>query len=80
TQEQLGGAITHTTKSSVADLAFENDVETISQVRRLMDFLPLSNREPVPVRETADPADRKEMSLDTLVPPNPNKPYDMKEL
>ncbi len=80
TQEQLGGAVTHTTKSSVADLAFENDVETISQVRRLMDFLPLSNREPVPVRETSDPADRKEMSLDTLVPPNPNKPYDMKEL
>ncbi|MBP7066037.1 acyl-CoA carboxylase subunit beta [Ferrovibrio sp.] len=80
TQEQLGGAVTHTTKSSVADNAYENDVEALEQVRRLMSFLPLSNREKPPVRESFDPVDRQEPSLDTLVPPNPNKPYDMKEL
>jgi propionyl-CoA carboxylase beta chain len=80
TAEQLGGAVTHTTKSGVADLAFENDVEAILQVRRFMDFLPSSNRERPPVRLTADPTDRNEPALDSLVPANPNKPYDMKEL
>lgn len=80
TQEQLGGAITHTTKSSVADLAFENDIEALNQVRRFFDFLPLSNREKPPVRPTYDHAARIEASLDTLVPANPNKPYDMHEL
>ncbi len=80
TQEQLGGAVTHTTKSSVADLALENDVETLHQTRRFFDFLPLSNREQPPVRVTHDPVTRQDMSLDTLVPANPNKPYDMKEL
>jgi propionyl-CoA carboxylase beta chain len=64
----------------VADLAFENDVEAILQVRRFMDFLPSSNRERPPVRLTADPTDRNEPALDSLVPANPNKPYDMKEL
>ncbi|MEO1193058.1 MAG: acyl-CoA carboxylase subunit beta [Pseudomonadota bacterium] len=80
TQEELGGAVTHTTKSGVADLAFENDVEALLEVRRLVDFLPSSNREPAPIRPTSDPLDREEFALDTLVPPNPNKPYDMKEL
>ncbi|MFN8926788.1 MAG: acyl-CoA carboxylase subunit beta [Rhodospirillales bacterium] len=80
TAEQLGGAVTHTTKSGVADLAFETDVEAILQVRRFMDFLPSSNRERPPVRLTADPTDRNEPALDSLVPANPNKPYDMKEL
>jgi propionyl-CoA carboxylase beta chain len=80
TQEQLGGAITHTTKSSVADLAFENDVEALLQTRRFFDFLPLNNKEKPPVRESWDRADRVEMSLDTLIPDNPNKPYDMHEL
>ena len=80
TAEDLGGAVTHTKKSGVADLAFENDVEALLQTRRFFDFLPLSNREKPPVRPTADPIDRDEPSLDTLVPANPNKPYDMKEL
>ncbi len=80
THEELGGAITHTTKSGVADLAFENDVEAILELRRFIDFLPASNREKPPARATLDPATRDELSLDTLVPPNPNKPYDMKEL
>jgi propionyl-CoA carboxylase beta chain len=79
-QEELGGAITHTTRSGVADLAFENDIEALLQLRRFMDFLPASNREKPPVRATTDSADRVEMSLDTLIPANPNKPYDMKEL
>jgi len=80
THEELGGAITHTTKSSVADLAFENDVEALLQLRRFVDFLPRSNREAPPARPTEDIADRPEMALDSLVPDNPNKPYDIKEL
>src|SRR6201997_3876496 len=80
TQEELGGAVTHTTKSGVADLAFEDDVEALLELRRFMAFLPSSNREKAPVRETADPSDRLDMSLDTLIPANPNKPYDMQEL
>ncbi|HVN43558.1 MAG TPA: carboxyl transferase domain-containing protein, partial [Steroidobacteraceae bacterium] len=63
-----------------ADLAFENDVEALLQVRRFIDLIPASNREKAPARETADPIDRDELSLDTLVPDNPNKPYDIKEL
>ena len=80
TAEELGGAGTHTKKSSVADGAFENDVEALAEVRRLVDFLPLSNREKPPVRPFFDESDRLEMSLDTLIPDNPNTPYDMKEL
>ncbi|PWR21186.1 acyl-CoA carboxylase subunit beta [Zavarzinia aquatilis] len=80
TQEELGGAVTHTSKSSVADNAFENDVEALYETRRLFDFLPLSNKEKPPVRPSFDDPERVEMSLDTLVPANPNKPYDMKEL
>ena len=78
--EQLGGANTHTKKSSVADCAFENDVEALSEVRRLIDFLPLNNRERPPVRPFFDETGRIEKSLDTLIPDNANKPYDMKEL
>ncbi|MFN3957520.1 MAG: acyl-CoA carboxylase subunit beta [Tepidimonas ignava] len=80
TAEELGGALTHTTKSGVADRAFDNDIEALLMVRRLFNYLPLSNREKPPVRRTGDPIDRCEPSLDTLVPDNPNKPYDMKEL
>ncbi|MCI0431240.1 MAG: acyl-CoA carboxylase subunit beta [Rhodospirillales bacterium] len=80
THEELGGAITHTTRSGVADLAFENDVEALLELRRFFDFLPSSNRSGSPVRPTEDPGDRLEPSLDTLVPSNPNRPYDMNEL
>ena len=80
TAEELGGATTHTKKSSVADAAFENDVEALAEVRRLIDFLPLNNREKPPVRPFFDSPDRVEPSLDTLVPENPNAPYDMREL
>ncbi len=80
TAEELGGGVTHTTKSGVADLAFNNDVEALTMLRRFSDFRPLSNREAPPERPSRDPADRMDESLDTLVPSNPNQPYDMKEL
>ena len=80
TAEELGGASTHTRKSSVADGAFENDVEALTEIRRLVDFLPLNNRAKPPVRPFFDDPARIEPSLDTLIPKNPNQPYDMKEL
>ena len=80
TAEELGGAVVHTTKSSIADGAYDNDVETLLQMRRLMDFLPESNLSGVPELPTRDPWDRLEPSLDTLIPDNPNTPYDIKEL
>ena len=80
TAEELGGAKVHTSKSSIADGAFDNDVEALDQVRRLFDFIPLSNRETPPKLPTFDKPERLEMSLDSLVPANPNKPYDMHEL
>jgi propionyl-CoA carboxylase beta chain len=80
TAEELGGAVTHSTRSGVADLAFDNDVEALLMVRRFFNYLPLNNRERPPRRDTNDSADREEPSLDTLVPANPNTPYDMKEL
>jgi propionyl-CoA carboxylase beta chain len=80
TQEELGGAVTHTTKSGVADVAFDNDIDALLAVRDFVDFLPASNKEPVPERPSADPWDRLEGSLDTLIPANANQPYDMHEL
>ncbi len=80
TAEELGGARTHTSKSSVADGAYQDDVTALLEVRRLVDFLPLSNREKAPLRPFHDDPARVDMSLDTLCPPNPNTPYDMKEL
>src|SRR5436189_5312385 len=80
TAEELGGASVHTTKSSIADGAFENDVETLLQMRRPLDFLPSNNKAGVPELPTKDSPDRAEPSLDTLIPDNPNKPYDIKEL
>jgi len=79
TAEELGGAVTHTSKSGVADLAFENDVEALMVIRRMMSYIPSSNREKPPVVPCEDPADRLDHSLDTLVPANANQPYDMKE-
>jgi len=80
TAEELGGASTHTQKSSVADGAFENDIEALEAIRRLFDFLPLNNRQTPPVRPFHDDPSRVDMRLDTLVPDSANKPYDMKEL
>ncbi len=80
TQEELGGANVHAKHTGVADLAFDNDIEALLQVRRMVNFLPGSNRTKPPVRPTDDPADRVEMALNTLIPENPNKPYDMYEV
>ncbi|MEM7729259.1 MAG: acyl-CoA carboxylase subunit beta, partial [Pseudomonadota bacterium] len=80
TAEELGGAKTHTTKSSVADGAYDNDMEALAEIRRLFDFLPLNNRDEPPVRPFFDAHDRVDESLDTLIPDNPNLPYDMHEL
>ena len=80
TAEDLGGARTHTTRSGVADLSFENDVQALLMTRRFFNFLPLSNRHKPPHRDTTDDQGRAEPSLDTLIPDNPNLPYDMKEL
>ena len=80
TAEELGGASIHTVKSSIADRAYENDVEALLQMRRLVDFLPSSNSDDVPEWPSFDDSERYDMSLDTLVPDNPNKPYDIKEL
>ena len=80
TAEELGGASVHTTKSSIADRAYDNDVEALLQMRRLIDFLPASNTDDVPEWPSFDDAQRLDKSLDTLIPENPNKPYDIKEL
>ncbi|MDR0478980.1 MAG: acyl-CoA carboxylase subunit beta [Burkholderiaceae bacterium] len=79
TAEELGGALTHTARSGVADLAFENDVEALLMLRRFFNYVPANNREKPPHRPTQDRADRADLSLDTLVPDNPNLPYDIKE-
>ena len=78
--EELGGSNSHTKKSGVADLSFENDLLAIEETRRLVDFLPLSNKEKPPLKETIDPVSRKSFNLDTLIPDNSNIPYDMMEL
>ena len=78
--EELGGALTHTERSGVADRAFENDIEALLYVRRLINFLPACNRSAPPTRPTYDSVERAEPSLDTLVPADPNTPYDMMEL
>jgi propionyl-CoA carboxylase beta chain len=80
TAEELGGAVTHSSRSGVADLAFENDIEAIMLTRRFINYIPSSNRERAPVWPTEDPASRAEASLDSLVPDDPAKPYDIKEL
>ena len=78
--EELGGASTHSKKSGVADLTFENDTEALLMTREFMSYLPQSNRERPPLIASKDPVDRQEKSLDTLVPQDPAKPYDIKEV
>src|ERR1700757_846559 len=78
--EELGGASVHATKSSIADGAYDNDVECLLQMRRLIDFLPASCAVEPPEWPSFDDIEREDKSLDTLIPDNPNKPYDIKEL
>jgi propionyl-CoA carboxylase beta chain len=78
TAEELGGASTHTKKSSVADGAYDNDVEALIEIRRMFDFLPLSNRENPPVIPTATRPTGSRTRSTRWFPDNPNKPYDMR--
>ncbi len=78
--EELGGADTHASKSGVSHFACENEVESIQCTRKLFSFLPLNNMEDPPVVECSDPADRTDVELNTIVPENPNKPYDIKDV
>jgi propionyl-CoA carboxylase beta chain len=80
TQESLGGAFVHASKSGVAHLSFENDIQALLQTRRLINFLPLSNKSPLPKRASSDSKDRIDLSLNTLIPQDPNRPYNMYEL
>jgi len=80
TQEELGGAMVHTTKTGVSDLSFDNDIDALIQTRRLISFLPSSNTTGAPTRHTEDHEDRLDLQLNTLIPENPNKPYNMMEL
>jgi len=80
TAEELGGASVHTTKSSIADGGYDDDVTALLEMRRLIDFLPANNKADVPELSVYDEPDRVDLSLDTLIPDNPNKPYDIKEL
>ncbi|HEX7077630.1 MAG TPA: acyl-CoA carboxylase subunit beta [Candidatus Eisenbacteria bacterium] len=80
TFEDLGGAMTHNTKSGVAHFAVEDDEACLATIRRLLSYLPSNNVDDPPARPTEDPADRMEARLDEIVPAEPNKPYDMKEI
>ncbi len=77
TKEELGGAMTHNEKSGVAHFAVENDQDCVLLIRELLSFMPGNNVDDPPRVETADPADRAEAALDTIVPAAPNQPYDM---
>ena len=80
TKEDLGGAATHNSKSGVAHLMADDDEMAMMMIRELMSFLPLNNMDDPPVKACTDDINRKEMSLDEVVPVDPNKPYDMKDV
>ncbi len=80
TAEALGGAMTHNTRSGVAHFAAENEEDCIKQIRYLLSFLPSNNMEDAPIVETGDDPDRQDESLNTVIPDNPNAPYDMKDV
>ncbi|PXV68933.1 acetyl-CoA carboxylase carboxyltransferase component [Dysgonomonas alginatilytica] len=80
TQEELGGASVHTTKSGVAHFSVENEDDGLSLIRHLMSFLPSNNREETPRKECTDPISRMDDLLNDIIPDNPNKAYDMYEV
>ena len=80
TSEELGGAMVHNQKSGVAHFAAEDEEDGFYQIRKLLSYLPQNNMEDPPFVPTDDPSDRSDEELDTLVPENPNKPYDMKDV
>jgi len=80
TKEELGGAMTHNIKSGVAHFAVPDDRECLALIREMLGYLPSNNLEEAPRRDKGDPADRQDESLDSLVPPQPNQPYDMRDV
>ncbi len=78
TQEELGGAHTHATKSGVAHVVRENEIEALKSIRKMLSYMPQNNREKAPVIDLDDPHDRTDYLLNAIVPENPNKPYDIK--
>jgi len=80
TSEELGGAMVHNSKSGVAHFAAENEEDCFGQIRALLSYLPQNNMEDPPFLPTDDPADRMDEGLDSLVPDNPNKPYNMADV
>ncbi|KAF6313289.1 propionyl-CoA carboxylase subunit beta [Rhinolophus ferrumequinum] len=80
TQEELGGAKTHTTMSGVAHRAFENDIDALCNLREFFNYLPLSSQDPAPIRECHDPSDRLVPELDTIVPLESTKAYNMVDI
>jgi propionyl-CoA carboxylase beta chain len=80
TLEELGGAITHATKSGVANFACESEIECLQTIRKLVGFLPSNNLDDAPIFESKDDPNRRDEKLNSLIPENPNKPYDMKEV
>ncbi len=80
TKEELGGALTHSSKSGVSHFTAEDDAHALGLVRRLLSFLPQNNHEDPPRKPTDDPPDRREVALNGIVPDNPNKPYDIKQV
>jgi len=80
TKEELGGAMTHNSTSGVAHFIAHDDPDCLALIRELLSFIPQNNREDPPRLDSADPADRRDDSLDTLVPPESDKPYDIREI
>jgi propionyl-CoA carboxylase beta chain len=80
TFEELGGADAHASKSGVSHFACENEADALMKTRKLMEFIPANNMEDPPQIEPSDPVDRTDESLNTIVPDNPNKPYDIKDI
>ena len=80
TKEDLGGAITHNAKSGVAHMIAENDEQAMMMIREMMSFLPLNNMEDPPIQTCTDDIKREDVHLDEIVPDDPNKPYDMKDI
>ena len=78
--EELGGAVVHNSKSGVAHFATEDDKDCIDLIKELLSFIPSNNMEDPPKESTDDPSDRKDLGLRTIVPENPNKPYNMKDV
>ncbi len=78
--EELGGALTHATKSGVAHFAFENEVECLQMIRTLLSYIPSNNLEDPPYFKPKDDPNRTEARLNSIVPDNPTKPYDMKDI